>query len=184
MDAGLMIVREDVEKFITIEECTKSSDSYGHEAGLFHGRGRLRALELRNGDAALIRPYRHGGLFRHLLNGIFLLGRRGLFRVGDHRRGPSSRCSYSGGFCRLRQADLGAVLPGLALVTRQLKGGQDLWTAIRDGFVGQTGAEKVFNGAAASLRGLHRGYLSSRSEPEEYRRASRTRRSEGVYHRL
>ena len=29
------------------------------------------------------------------------------------------------------------------LVTRQLKGGQDLWTAIRDGFVGQTGAEKA-----------------------------------------
>ena len=60
---GLMIVREDVEKFITIEECTKSSDSYDHEAGLFQGRGKLRVLELRNGDAALIRPYRHGGLF-------------------------------------------------------------------------------------------------------------------------
>jgi tRNA A-37 threonylcarbamoyl transferase component Bud32 len=41
-------------------------------------------------------------------------------------------------------------------VTRQLKGGLDLWTAIRDGFASQTGAEKVFNAVAASLHGLHR----------------------------
>src|SRR5215510_15369451 len=69
--AGLMIVREDVETFITIGECTKSIDSYDHEASLFQGRGRLRALDLRNGDAALIRPYRHGGLLRYLLQGVF-----------------------------------------------------------------------------------------------------------------
>ena len=64
---GLMIVRDDVEKFLSFEECTKASGSHDHKAGSFRGRGSLRALELPNGDAVLIRPYRHGGLFRHLL---------------------------------------------------------------------------------------------------------------------
>jgi tRNA A-37 threonylcarbamoyl transferase component Bud32 len=153
---GLMIVREDVEKFITIEECTKSSDSYNHEAGLFQGRGKLRVLELRNGDAALIRPYRHGGLFRHLLRGIFFTWPPRPFRElaiteEVRRRGIPTAEVLAACVRRI----WGPFYRGW-LVTRQLKGGQDLWTAIRDGFVGQTGAEKVFNAVAASLHGLHR----------------------------
>src|SRR5262249_41360045 len=40
------------------------------------------------------------------------------------------------------------------LVARQLKGGQDLWTALRDGFVRQTGAEKVFAEVRSTLHVL------------------------------
>jgi tRNA A-37 threonylcarbamoyl transferase component Bud32 len=153
---GLMIVREDVAKFITIEECTKSNDSDDHEAGLFQGRGRLRALELRNGDAALIRPYRHGGLLRHLLNGIFFTWPPRPFRElaiteEVRRRGIPTAEVFAACVRRI----WGPFYRGW-LVTRQLKGGQDLWTAIRDGLVGQPGAEKVFNAVAASLHGLHR----------------------------
>ena len=41
-------------------------------------------------------------------------------------------------------------------MTRQLDGGEDLWTAIRDGLVRQAGAKKVFDAVAGSLRALHR----------------------------
>ena len=154
--AGLMIVREDVENFITIGECTKSIDYHDHEAGLFQGRGRLRTLELSNGDAALIRPYRHGGLFRHLLQGVFFTWPPRPFRElviteEVRRRGIPTAEVFAACVRRI----WGPFYRGW-LVTRQLKGGQDLWTAIRDGFVGQTGAQKVFNAVAASLHGLHR----------------------------
>ena len=154
--AGLMIVREDVEKFITIGECTKSIDSHDHEAGLFQGRGRLRALELRNGDAAVIRPYRHGGLFRHLLQGVFFTWPPRPFRElaiteEVRRRGIPTAEVFAACIRRI----WGPFYRGW-LVTRQLKGGQDLWTALRDGFVRQTGAEKVFDAVVTTLRGLHR----------------------------
>ena len=48
------------------------------------------------------------------------------------------------------------------LVTRQLQGGQDLWTAIQGGGFRRLGANQVLQAVATSLRGLHR---------------------EGVYHR-
>jgi len=153
---GLMIVRDDVEKLLSFEECTKTNDSYDHEDDRFQGRGKLRALELPNGDAVLIRPYRHGGLFRHLLRGIFFTWPPRPFRElviteEVRRRGiPTAEVLAA---CTRRI--WGPFYRGW-LVTRQLKGGQDLWTAIRDGFVGETGAEKVFSAVAASLRGLHR----------------------------
>jgi serine/threonine protein kinase len=48
------------------------------------------------------------------------------------------------------------------LVTRQLQGSQDLWTAVQDGGLRKVGANQVLQAVATSLRALHR---------------------EGVYHR-
>jgi tRNA A-37 threonylcarbamoyl transferase component Bud32 len=153
---GLMIVREDVAEFLTLEECTKPHPKDENEFGIFQGRGRLRALKLRNGDTVLIRPYRHGGLFRFLLRGIFFTWPPRPFRElaiteEVRRRGVPTVEVHAGCVKRI----WGPFYRGW-LVTRELKDGQDLWTAIQNGFVRQTGAEKVFNAVSGSLSGLHR----------------------------
>ena len=68
---GLMVVREDVAEFLTLEDCTQPNNQNENDRIGFQGRGKLRALRLRNQHMALIRPYRHGGLFRHLLGESF-----------------------------------------------------------------------------------------------------------------
>jgi tRNA A-37 threonylcarbamoyl transferase component Bud32 len=159
---GVMIVREDVEQLLTLEECTKTISLYENETAAFQGRGKLRVLKLRNGDTVLIRPYRHGGLFRHVLRAMFFTWAPRPFRElaiteEVRRRGIPTVEVYAACVRRI----WGPFYRGW-LVTRQLKGSQDLWTAMRDDFVRKTGAKKVFAAVATSLRDLHR---------------------EGVYHR-
>jgi tRNA A-37 threonylcarbamoyl transferase component Bud32 len=153
---GVMIIREDVEQLLTLEECTKAPSLYENEPAAFQGRGKLRVLKLGNGDTVLIRPYRHGGLFRHLLREIFFTWAPRPFRElaiteEVRRRGIPTVDVYAACVRRI----WGPFYRGW-LVTRQLKGGQDLWTAMRDDFVRKTGAKKVFDAVATSLRGLHR----------------------------
>jgi serine/threonine protein kinase len=152
----LMIVREDVAEILTIEECTKRDHKDNKESTTFEGRARLREVQLRNGDTALIRPYRHGGLFRHLLRGVFFTWPPRPFRelaiTEEVRRRGIPTVEVLGACVR---RIWGPFYLGW-LVTRQLDGGEDLWTAMRDGLVRQTGAKKVFNAVAGSLRALHR----------------------------
>jgi serine/threonine protein kinase len=153
---ALMIVREDVAEFLTIEECTKRDHKDKNEPALFEGRGKLRGLKLRNGDTALIRPYRHGGLLRHLLRGIFFTWPPRPFRelaITEEVRCRGIPTVEVFGACVRRI--WGPFYRGW-LVTRLLNGGEDLWTAIRNGLVLQTGAKKVFDAVAGSLRDLHR----------------------------
>ncbi|HEY7317822.1 MAG TPA: lipopolysaccharide kinase InaA family protein [Candidatus Binatia bacterium] len=155
-DTNVMIVREDVVDFLTIERCTKRRAEDADQATAFAGRARLRAIQLQNGERALIRPYRHGGLFRHLLGGVFFTWPPRPFRelvVTEevrHRGIPTvevlAACVKSIG---------GPFYHGW-LVSRQLDGSEDLWTAISDGLVRETGAEKILDAVAVTLRALHR----------------------------
>jgi tRNA A-37 threonylcarbamoyl transferase component Bud32 len=159
---GLMVIREDVEEFLTLEECTKPNDQNETQPAALQGRGRLRALRLRNQDRALIRSYRHGGLFRHLLGEMFFTWPPRPFRELSiteevRRRGIPTVEVYAACVKRTR----GPFYRGW-LVTRQLMDSRDLWDAIRDGFIRNIGIKKVLAAVAVSLRSLHR---------------------EGVYHR-
>ncbi|HXV83526.1 MAG TPA: lipopolysaccharide kinase InaA family protein [Candidatus Binatia bacterium] len=152
----LMLVREDVAELVSGEECTRQTDKEEKDPGAFQGRGSLRAFELRNGETALIRPYRHGGLLRHLLRGIFFTWPPRPFRElaiteEVRRRGIPTIEVLAACVRRI----WGPFYRGW-LVTRQLQGGQDLWTALQGGVVRKTGAGKVFNAVAATLRDLHR----------------------------
>lgn len=152
----LMLVREDVAEFLTSEQCTKQSHRDEKAPGAFQGRGSLRRLELQNGETALIRPYRHGGLLRHLLRGIFFTWPPRPFRElaiteeARHRGIPTIEVLAA---CVRRI--WGPFYRGW-LVTRQLKGCQDLWTAFESGMVRETGAKRIFDAVAATLRDLHR----------------------------
>jgi tRNA A-37 threonylcarbamoyl transferase component Bud32 len=156
---GLMMVRQDIEGYLTIEQCTRARDYPGQE---LHGRDRLKALGLPTGDTALIRPYRHGGFFRFLTGDIFTTWPPRPFRelaVTEEisRRGVPTVEVYGACVKRVR----GPFYRGW-LVTRQLKEGQDLWTAMQNEFARHAGVGALFQAVAASLRDLHR---------------------EGVYHR-
>jgi tRNA A-37 threonylcarbamoyl transferase component Bud32 len=158
---GLMVVREDMEPYLTIEHCT-ARDSPATQSLVLQGRGPLRAVELPAGDTALIRPYWHGGVFRYLTGDIFATWPPRPFRelaVAEEisRRGIPTVEVY--GACVKR---VGGPFYRGWLVTRQLKKGQDLWTAMRNDFIRDAGVGKLLEAVATSLRGLHQ---------------------EGVYHR-
>jgi len=159
---GLMVVREDVAEFLTLEDCTQPIDQDENDRVALQGRVRLRALRLRNQHTALIRPYWHGVLFRHLLGENFFTWPPRPFRElaiteEVRRRGVPTVEVYAA--CVKRT--WGPFYRGW-LVTRQLTDSRDLWEAIQDGFVRTLGTQKVLAAVAMSLRGLHR---------------------EGVYHR-
>ena len=153
---NLMIVRGDVAEFLTVETCTKRDYGDKNKPTVFAGRARLRAVQLQNGETALIRPYRHGGLFRHLLRGVFFTWPPRPFRelvITEEVRRRGIPTVEVLGACVKR---IGGPFYRGWLVTRQLDGGEDLWTAMRNGLVRQTGAEKVLDAVAVSLRALHR----------------------------
>lgn len=155
-NTNLMIVREDVAEFLTIEAFTEPDPKDNNKMTVFAGRVRLRGVQLKDGHTALVRPYRHGGLFRHLLRGVFFTWPPRPFRelaITEEVRRRGIPTVEVLGACVKRIA--GPFYRGW-LVTRQLDGGEDLWTAIRDGFVRQIGAEKVLDAVAVSLRALHR----------------------------
>jgi tRNA A-37 threonylcarbamoyl transferase component Bud32 len=159
---GLMLIREDVEAFLTLEECTIPNDQDENHPVAFQGRGELRTLRLRNHDTALVRCYRHGGLFRNLLGESFFTWPPRPFRElaiteEVRRRGIPTVEVYAA--CVKRT--WGPFYRGW-LVTRHLTDSRDLWEAIRDGFIRNIGIKKILAAVAQSLRGLHR---------------------EGVYHR-
>jgi tRNA A-37 threonylcarbamoyl transferase component Bud32 len=152
---GLMVVREDMERYLTIEQCTTARDNSGEESLVLQGRGRLKAFGLPTGDTALVRPYRHGGIFRHLTGDIFATWPPRPFRelaVTEEisRRGIPTVEVYGACVKRVR----GPFYRGW-LVTRQLKEGQDLWRAIQNDVVRQEGVGKLLQAVATSLRGLH-----------------------------
>jgi serine/threonine protein kinase len=129
---------------------------------MLHGRGRLGSFALANGETALIRTYRHGGVLRPFTRDLFLSWPPRPFRElaiteEIRRRGIPTVEVYAA--CVKRT--LGPLYRGW-LVTRQLKGAQDLWAAIQNGQFHTLGAARVLQAVADGLRSLHR---------------------EGVYHR-
>lgn len=151
---SLMIVRQDIAECLTVEECATRDNN--ESSAPFAGRAGLRGIRLRNGDTALIRPYRHGGLFRHLLGGVFFTWPPRPFRelviTEEARRRGIPTVEVLGACVKW----MGGPLYRGWLVTRQLDGGEDLWTAMRDGWVRRTGATQVLDAVADSLRALHR----------------------------
>jgi tRNA A-37 threonylcarbamoyl transferase component Bud32 len=152
---GLMVVREDMAAHLTIEECTKPSAIAATPVAL-EGRGKLRSVSLGGGDTALIRPYRHGGLLRHLTRRVYVTWPPRPFRElaiteEVRRRGIPTVEVYAACVKRI----WGPFYHGW-LVTRKLPEGEDLWTAIQGDFAREAGTEKLLKAVATSLRGLHR----------------------------
>lgn len=148
-----LVVRDDKIERISAAACRAGGDE---ETARFEGRERLRSLYLGNGDRALIRTYRHGGLLRHCSGGIFCSWPPRPFRElaiteEIRRRGIPTVETY--GAC-VEQV-WGPFYRGW-LVTRELTDAQDLWQAFKSGLVQELGIEPILRAVADSLRALHR----------------------------
>ena len=155
-----MIVRQDRQDVIDLSVCADASR--GHNDARYQGRGPLRAINLADGDTALIRTYRHGGLLRHLTGDCFFTWPPRPFRelsITEELRRRGIRTVEVYGACV--SPVCGPVYRGW-LVTRELRGAYDLWAALRGDFIQRAGAAATLKAVAVTLRALHR---------------------EGVYHR-
>ena len=131
-------------------------DNHPGQPTRFAGRETLRSISLENGENALIRTYHHGGVFRWITGRTFFSWPPRPFRelaITEElrRRGVSTVEVYGAGV----EGIFGPFYRGW-LITRELKGAYDLWTALQDGFVRKWTAEKVLRSVARSLRSLHR----------------------------
>jgi 3-deoxy-D-manno-octulosonic acid kinase len=149
-----LLVRDDQEPFISIAMCHDSSAR--EEPGPLEGREKLRSVRLPGGESALIRTYRHGGIFRHMTGRVFFTWPPRPFRELSiteelRRRGIATVEVY--GACM--EPIWGPLYRGW-FITRELKDAQDLWSAFRSGFVRELGVERVLRAVAKSLRSLHR----------------------------
>jgi hypothetical protein len=156
----LLVLRSDVERLVGVETFVASCPS--QTLSSFQGREPLRSVSLGNGETALIRAYRHGGLFRGLTRRIFFTWPPRPFlelaiTEEIRRRGIPTVEVY--GAC---VAQLGGPFYHGWLLTKELKEAQDLWTAFESGLVRRVGVEPVLAAVARTLKALHR---------------------EGVYHR-
>jgi serine/threonine protein kinase len=122
----------------------------------YHGRSALTALRLPDGGSALIRDYRHGGLFRGVTRGWFFTWPPRPFRelaITEElrRRGLRTVEIYAAGV----QTVGGPFYRG-CLVMRELGDAQDLWATLQDPSMGPGRLAAVLKAAADIVRRMHR----------------------------
>lgn len=148
-----LVIRNDQMDSINAAVCRWGGEK---ESGRFEGRERLRSLRLGNGDKALIRTYRHGGLLRQCSGGVFCSWPPRPFRElaiteEVRRRGIPTVETYAACVEQL----WGPFYRGW-LVTRELTDALDLWQVFKTGLVQELGIERILRAVADSLRALHR----------------------------
>jgi tRNA A-37 threonylcarbamoyl transferase component Bud32 len=149
----LLAVRSDVEELIGVSAF--AAENTPQSVSSFHGREQLRSLSLKNGETALVRAYRHGGLLRGLTRRVFFTWPPRPFRElaiteEVRRRGIGTVEVY--GAC---VAPLGGPFYRGWLATKELKQAQDLWTALQSGLVRRAGIEFVLAAVARAVKRLH-----------------------------
>jgi hypothetical protein len=154
----LLVVRENLESSLSIEAvCDIAGD-----VSPYHGREQLRCLRLADGERALVRPYRHGGVFRALTKDIFFtwpprpLRELAISEELHHRGVPTIEP------CGACVEPLGGPFYRGWFISRELTGARDLWETVSGSLVRGFDTVAILRAAADSVKLLHR---------------------EGVYHR-
>lgn len=127
----------------------------GTEASGHVGRLPLRALRLNDARTALIRHYRHGGLLGGIRGSWYASWPARPFRELTiteelRRRGLRTVEVYAAAV----QRGIGPFYRG-CLVTRELEGGKDLWSALRDPSMDPPRLDTVLKAAAETIRAMH-----------------------------
>jgi Lipopolysaccharide kinase (Kdo/WaaP) family len=149
-----LLVRGDHAAHIDFSLCEANLDGAVKESH-YSGRDRLRAISLPEGDSALIRAYRHGGVFRAVTGQWFSSWPPRPFRelvVTEELRRRGLRTVEVYAACVSRT--VGPFYRGW-LITKELRGAEDLWSALQSGTVARIGAAAL-HAAAQSIRAMHR----------------------------
>jgi len=150
-----LVVRRDRAAHIDFSLCEAEAIGALGESH-YTGRGRLRSLALPDGDSALIRAYRHGGLLRALTGRWFSSWPPRPFRelvVTEELRRRGLRTLEVYAACVSRP--VGPFYRGW-LITRELRGAEDFWSALQSGMVAKVGLTAALRTVAASIRAMHR----------------------------
>ncbi len=155
-----LIVRRERAHVIDFSVCSSAGATTKDSA--YRGRSAIRIFRLPDGENALVRQYYHGGILRALMNQWYFTWPPRPFReltVTEelHRRGLRTVEV----FAACIRCGPGPFYRGW-LVTRELRGAADLWSALRDGLVQDLGLQATLRAVAEAIRSMHR---------------------EGVYHR-
>lgn len=148
-----LVVREDRVNEI---DASMFAETRGLQTSRYEGRIPLRALRLRDGETALIRSYRHGGLLGGLRGALYASWPPRPFReltVTEElrRRGLRTVEVYAAAVERVS----GPFYRGW-LVTRELRGGKDLWSALQDPSMDSPRLSAILRAAADTILEMHR----------------------------
>lgn len=150
----MMMVREGLEPYLDPQGFLGHEES-GREASPFQGRGQLRFLHLENGDIALVRAYRHGGILRHLTGDFFFSWPPRPFRelavTEEVRRRGVPTLEVMGA---LVERVWGPFYRGW-LATRELEGAEDLWAALQSEVYVKRDGKSLLLAVAQGLRRMH-----------------------------
>lgn len=148
-----LLVREDHASQIDFSVC---QDDIAHtESPRYRGRGALALKKLCNGETVLVRRYRHGGFFRRVTGETFYTWPPRPFRelaVTEELRRRGLRTVEVYAACVSRP--VGPLYRGW-LVTKELSGAEDLWTALQSGWVERAGVDRTLRAVAEGIRAMH-----------------------------
>jgi tRNA A-37 threonylcarbamoyl transferase component Bud32 len=149
----LWIVREDRDEEIDASICRADLSMADKR---YQGRGVLKSVRLRDGETALIRSYRHGGLLRSLTRECYFTWPPRPFRelaITEElrRRGLRTLEVYAAGV----QLVCGPIYRG-CLVTRELRDSKDLWATLQGEPGGPRPLASILKAAAETVRAMHR----------------------------
>jgi 3-deoxy-D-manno-octulosonic acid kinase len=149
----LWIVREDCDGEIEASICRAD---LAVEDKRYQGRAVLKSLRLRDGETALIRSYRHGGLLRGLTGECFFTWPPRPFRelvITEElrRRGLRTVEVYAAAVQRV----CGPIYRG-CLVTRELRDSKDLWATLQAGQDRPVRLTAILKTTAETVRAMHR----------------------------
>src|SRR5262245_54810243 len=144
-----MIVRRERQPEIGIATCVDAQNNGA--ASNYRGRGALTAVCLADGETALVRTYRHGGILRGLTGHWFFTWpprplRELVITEELRRRGLPTAEVYAACISR----SVGPFYRGW-FVTRELRGALDLWSALEQRLVERFGEDEVLRAVATSI---------------------------------
>ena len=151
----MMIVREGLEILLDSEKFRSQMESKKEESYLY-GRGRLHLIQMDNGETVLVRPYRHGGIFRYFTGSLFLTWPPRPFQelavTEEARRRGIRTLEICGAWI---ERVWGPFYRGW-LITRELGHAHDLWVALQNGFYAGADGKLLLQAVAQSVRRMHR----------------------------
>lgn len=150
-----MVVRRDRAAHIDFSLCEANSNGALKESN-YSGRSRLRSISFSDGDTGLIRAYHHGGFFAGLTRQWFFSWPPRPFRelvVTEELRRRGLRTLEVYAACVSRP--VGPFYRGW-LMTRELRGAEDFWSALKSGTIERMGMTAALRATADSIRAMHR----------------------------
>lgn len=151
----MMWVREGLERQFSPEEFLEPREPV-ERMSPYSGRGQLHFVRLNNGETALVRLYHHGGLLRCLTADFFFTWPPRPFRelaaTEEVRRRGVPTLEILGA---LVKRVWGPFYRGW-LVSRELRGAEDLWTVLRSGAYDARKNPSMLRVVAQGIKKMHR----------------------------